>query len=63
MFLINEHGPRNYYLGNKYTYHIGQDMWTYGYQIHAEEPLARVERIYGCLPKYSIPMPVTNCYP
>ena len=25
-FIVKEHGPRNYYLGNDYTYHDGQDM-------------------------------------
>ena len=30
MFLIKEHGLRNYYLGKNYTYHSGQNIWTYG---------------------------------
>ena len=51
MFFIKEHVPRNYYLGNNYTYHSGQHMWTYGCQIYAKEDVSRVERIYGCLPK------------
>ena len=29
-FLVKESGPRDYYLGNNYKYHDGQDMWTYG---------------------------------
>ena len=30
VFLVQEHGPRNYYLGNDYTHHNGQDIWTSG---------------------------------
>jgi len=62
-FLIKEHGPRNYYLGNDYTFHDGQDMWTYGCQTYSKEAVARVERIYGCLPKEGTPLPVTDCHP
>ena len=29
-FIVKEHGLRNYYLGNDYIYHRGQDMCTYG---------------------------------
>ena len=47
LFLIKKHSPRNYYLGNNYTYHSGQDMWTYGCQTYAKEAVARVDRIYG----------------
>ena len=36
VFLIKENGRRNYYLGNDYTYHNGQNMWIYGYQIYAK---------------------------
>ena len=25
-FIVKQHGPRNYYLGNDYTYHNGKDM-------------------------------------
>ena len=28
-FLVKESGIRDYYLGNNYKYHDGQDMWTY----------------------------------
>ena len=63
VFLIKEYGPRSYYLGNNYAYHDGQDMWTYGVQKYAKEVVSRVERIYGCLPKESTSMPVTECDP
>ena len=63
IFLIKEHGPRNYYLGNDYTHHDGEDMWTYGCQTYATEAVARVERLYGCLPKVSTPLPVEDCHP
>ena len=62
-FLVKEHGPRNYYLGNDYTYHDGQDVWTYGCQTYSKEAVARVERIYGCLPKEGTPLPVKECHP
>ena len=38
-------------------------MWTYGVRTYAKEELSRVERIYGCLPKESTPMPVTEYHP
>ena len=63
IFLIKEHGPRNYYLGNDYTYHENHDMWTYGVQTYAKEAVARVERLYGCLPKQSTPLSVEDCHP
>lgn len=50
IFLVKEHGPRNYYLGNDYTYHDGQDIWTYGVQTYATEAVSKVERLYGTLP-------------
>ena len=28
-FIVKEHSPRIYYLDNNYTYHNGQNMWTY----------------------------------
>ena len=62
-FLIKEHGPRNYYLGNDYTFHDGEDMWTYGCQTYAKEAVAKVERIFGCLPKETTPLPVKDCHP
>ena len=63
VLLVKEHGPRNYYLGNNYTHHDGQDTWTNGMNTHAKEAVARVERLYGCLSKESNPMPVTDCHP
>ena len=62
VFLIKEHGPRNYYLRNNYTYHSDQNMWTYCCQNYDKEAVAYVERIYRCIPKESIPMPVTDCH-
>ena len=29
-FLVKEYGPRKYYLGNDYTFHEAQGLWTYG---------------------------------
>ncbi len=60
---MKEHGPRKYYLGNDYIYHDTEDMWTYGCQTYATEVVAHVKRIFGCLPKVSTPMPVTDCHP
>ena len=37
VFLVKEHGPRHYYLGNDYTYHDGQETWTYGVQTYDKE--------------------------
>jgi hypothetical protein len=50
IFLVKEHGPRNYYLGGNYTYHDGQDIWTYGVQTYVTEAVSKVERLYGTLP-------------
>ena len=30
VFMVKEHDPRNYYLGNYYTYHDGRDTPIYG---------------------------------
>ena len=46
VFLIKEHGPRKYHLGNDCKYHDDQDMWTYGISTYAKDAIARVERIY-----------------
>ena len=63
VFLVKEHGPRNCYLSNDYTYHDDQDAQIYGVQTYAEEAVTRIERMCGCLPKKSTPIPVTNCHP
>jgi hypothetical protein len=62
-FLIKEHGPRNYYLGNDYRYHDVQDMWTYGCTTYTKNAIEKVERIFGCLAKQSTPLPVKECHP
>ena len=62
VFLIKEHEPLIYYLGNDYNYHDGENMWTHGVQIYAKEDVSRVEIIYDCLPKDSTPMLVTGCH-
>ena len=36
-FLVKEHGPRKYYLGNDYSYHEAQDIWTYGGETYIKE--------------------------
>ena len=61
-FIVKEHRPRNYYLGNEYTYHNGQNMWIYGCKTYAKEAVSKVERIYGSLPKESTPLSVTDCH-
>ena len=38
-------------------------MWTYGVQMYDKETISYVERIYGCLPKNSTPMPVKDYHP
>ena len=62
-FLIKEHGPRNYYLGNDYTFHDNFNMWTYGSKTYATEAVAKVERIFGTLRKEGTPLPSADCHP
>ena len=63
-FLIKEHGPpRNYYLGNDYTYHETFDMWTYGSKTYAKEAVSKIERIFSTLPKQGTPLPSAECHP
>ena len=62
-FLIKEHGPRNYYLGNDYTLHDNFNMWTYGSKTYAKEAVAKVERIFGTISKESTPLPSKDCHP
>ena len=47
MFLVKEHGPRAYYLGNDYAYHDGEDMWAYNCYTYTKEAISHVERLYG----------------
>ena len=63
VFLIQENGPRNYYICNDYIYHSAQDFWTYCVHTYVKEPDAHMEGVYGYLPKKSTPMLVTECYP
>ena len=62
-FLIKEHGPRNYYLGNDYFYHDDHDVWTYGCKTYATEAIAKVERMFGTIAKETTPLPTTDCHP
>ena len=62
-FLVKEHGPRKYYLGNDYAFHEAQGLWTYGGKTYTKEAITRVERIFGCLPKQSTPLPIADCHP
>ena len=62
-FLIKDHGPRNYYLGNNYTYHETFDMWKYGSKTYAKEAVSKIERIFGTLPKQGTPLPSAECHP
>ena len=62
-FLVKEHGPRKYYLGNDYAFHEAQGTWTYGGRTYTKDAITRVERIFGCLPKQSTPLPITDCDP
>ena len=63
IFLINELCPCIYYLGNAYLYDDGQNMCTYGSRTYAADAVSRIEKIHGCLPKESTPLPVTDCHP
>ena len=63
MSLVKEYGSRTYYIGDDYTYHGTEDMWTYSLLAYTKEDIAHVEHLYGCLPKESTPLPVTYCYP
>ena len=60
---MKEGGPRKYYLGNDYTHQEQYNLWTYSGETYAKEAVSRVERIFGCLPKQSTPLPVTDCHP
>ncbi len=51
IFLIQEHGPYNYELGNNYAYHDGKDIWTYNAKTYEIEAIAKVENIFGCILK------------
>ena len=62
-FLVKEHGPRKYYLGNDYVYHDGQDMWTYSCKTYAKEAVAKIERMFGNLKKEKTPLPREDCHP
>ena len=62
-FLVKEHGPRVYYLGNDYTYYDAEDMWTYNCLTYTKKSISYVEHLYGCLPKESNPLPVTDFHP
>ena len=63
MFLVKENGPCAKHLGNDYTYHDIEDGWTYNCLNYTKEAIARVERLYGCIPEESTPLPVTDCHP
>ena len=60
---LKEQGPRSYYLGNDYTYHDGQDIWTYGAKTYCRDAVARVEREFGCLAYEKTPYPVEDPHP
>ena len=63
-FLIKEHGPRQYYLGNNYVHHPEHGgIWTYNCKTYATEAVAKVERIFGTLPMESTPLPKDDCHP
>ena len=38
-------------------------MWTYGSKTYALEAVAKIERIFGTLPKRSTPLPSAECHP
>ena len=38
-------------------------MCTYGSQTYGADAVSRIEKIHGCLPKESTPLPVTDCHP
>ena len=63
VFLVKEYGPRNYYLGNDYTYHGTQDMWKYGCKNYTTDAVVIIERQFRCFPKVSTPIPVTEYHP
>jgi hypothetical protein len=62
-FLIKEHGPRKYYLGNDYVFHEEHNIWTYGCKTYAKEAIAKVERMFGTLKKVGTPLPKEDCHP
>jgi len=56
-FLVKESGPRGYYLGNDYTYHDGENRWSYGSLTYAQEAVRKVESIFGVLAKNKSALP------
>ena len=47
-FLVKSHGPRDYYLCCDYTYHDGEDIWTYGSTTYTNEKIyTRVGSEFG----------------
>ena len=61
-FLVKEHRPRSYYLGNNYTFHEEHNMWTYGCETYFKEAIAHVERLFGCLRNESTILPTDDCH-
>ena len=62
-FFVTSHGSRSYYLINDYKYYAELDVWTYGRLTYTHETIERVHHIFGCKPKVSTPILVTDCHP
>ena len=62
-FLVKESGVRDYYLGNNYKYHEGQDLWSYGCDSYVAEAIKKVEAEFWCLRQTKTPMPTSDCHP
>ena len=63
VLMVKSHGPRQYYLGNNYTYHPQHKIWTYNCKTYEQEALRKAEDILGILPKKSTPLPAKDCHP
>ena len=61
-FLVKEHCPLHNYLGNNNTHNERQYICTYSVQAYTIETKSKAERSYGCLPKESSPIHITECH-
>jgi hypothetical protein len=52
---VKSKGPPEYYLGNDYTQDT-KGRWCFGCKKYLKEAIARIESMFGVLPKSSVPM-------
>ena len=59
-FFVKYHGHHRYYVGNDYTHHDGQGMWTLSGRTYNKNDIECLERIYGCLSREYSPFLIIN---